>query len=50
MPLLLEIPDNMCIAIVCYPACDVMNFLYDQKFRTKIEISQVSCYGITYQS
>ena len=26
LPLLLEILDNMCIAIVCYPGCDVMDF------------------------
>ena len=46
-PLLLEILGNMCIAIVCEPGCDVMNFdinliflieslfLHDQKFMTK---------------
>ena len=26
LPLLLEILSNMCIAIVCYPGCDVMDF------------------------
>ena len=26
LPLLLEILGNMCIAIVCYPGCDVMDF------------------------
>ena len=26
LPLLLEILFNMCIAIVCWPGCDVMNF------------------------
>ena len=47
MPLLLEILGNMCIAIVCYPGCDVMDFeinliflielffLHDQKVMTK---------------
>ena len=44
---LLEILGNMCIAIVCYPSCDIMDFeinlifliepffLYDQKVMTK---------------
>ena len=48
LPLLLEIWGNMCIAIVCYPGCDVMDFeinliiliepffLHDQKVMTKI--------------
>ena len=47
MPLLGEILSNMCIAIVCKPGCDVMNFevtliflikpffLHDQKVITK---------------
>ena len=47
LPLLLEILSNMCIAIVCYPDCDVMDFeinliflfelffLHDQKVMTK---------------
>ena len=26
LPLLLEILVNMCIRIVCYPGCDVINF------------------------
>ena len=26
LPLLFEILDNICIAIVCFPGCDVMNF------------------------
>ena len=26
MPLLLEILDNICIGIVCFPGCDVKNF------------------------
>ena len=26
LPLLCKILDNMCIAIVCQPGCDVMNF------------------------
>ena len=26
LPLLFEILGNMCIAIVCYPGCDVMDF------------------------
>ena len=51
LPLLLEILGNMCIAIVCYPGCDVMDFeinliflielffLHDQKVMTKALIS-----------
>ena len=51
LPLLLEILGNMCIAIVCYPGCDVMDFeinliflikpffLQDQKVMAKTEIS-----------
>ena len=47
LPLLLEILGNICIAIVCYPGCDVMDFeinfifliepffLHDQKVMTK---------------
>ena len=47
LPLLLEILGNICIAIVCYPGCDVMDFeinlifliepffLHDQKAMTK---------------
>ena len=47
LPLLLEILDSMCIAIVCYPGCDVIYFeislifviesffLHDQKVMTK---------------
>ena len=47
LPLLLEILGNMCIAIVCYPGCEVMDFeinliilikqffLYAQKVKTK---------------
>ena len=47
LPLLLEILGNICIAIVCYPGCDVMDFeinlifrieqflLHDQKVVTK---------------
>ena len=47
LPLLLEILGNMCVAIVCYPGSDVMDFeiiilifltelflLHDQKFMT----------------
>ena len=26
LPLLLEILGNMCIATVCYPGCDIMDF------------------------
>ena len=26
LPLFLEISDNMCVAIVCYPVCDIINF------------------------
>ena len=48
LPLLLEILGNMCIAIVYYPGCDVMNFeinfiflikpffLHDQNVKTKV--------------
>ena len=51
LPLLREILDNMCIAIICEPGYDGINFkinhiylikpffLYDQKFKTKIQIS-----------
>ena len=51
LPLLCEILDNMPIAIVCKPGCDVMNFevdliflvkpffLHDQKVVTKTKIS-----------
>ena len=51
LPLLLEILDNMCIAIVCYPGCDVMYFeinlifpiepffLHDQTVMSKTSIS-----------
>ena len=50
LPLLLEILGNTCIAIICFPDCDVINFginltsnqaifLYDRKAKTKIEIS-----------
>ena len=47
LPFIIEILDNMCIAIVCKPDCDVMNFevnliflvepffLHDQKVATK---------------
>ena len=47
LPSLLEILGNMCIAIVCYPGCDVMDFeinlifliepffLHDQNVMTK---------------
>ena len=47
LPFIIEILDNMCIAIVCEPDCDVMNFevnliflvepffLHDQKVVTK---------------
>ena len=47
LPLLLEILGNMCIAIVCYPGCEVMDFeinliilikqffLHAQKVKTK---------------
>ena len=43
----LEVSDNMCIALVCFPVCDVINFemnlmvlikpifLHDQKIKTK---------------
>ena len=48
LPLLREIFGNMCIAIVCFPGCDVINLeikliflikpfsLHDQKVKTKI--------------
>ena len=50
LPLLLEILSNMCIAIICYPGCDVIDFeinlifliepffLHDQKVMTKTSI------------
>ena len=50
LPLLCEISGNMCIAIVCKPGCDAMNFevnpiflikpffLHDQKVVTKTKI------------
>ena len=52
LPLLLDILGNMCIAIVCYPGCDVMDFqinlifliepffLHDEKFMTKTYFSR----------
>ena len=48
LPLRLEILANMCIAVVCFPGCDVINFeikliflikpsfLHDQEVKTKI--------------
>ena len=44
---LLKILDNICVAILCFPICDVINlnltvlsnqavFLYEQKVKTKI--------------
>ena len=39
LPLLLEILNNMCIAIVCFTVCDIRNFEIkqnDQKVNTKI--------------
>ena len=35
LPLLPEILDNMCIAIVCFPACDVTNFEINLAFLIK---------------
>ena len=32
MPLLLKILGNMCIAIVCFPGCDIINFEIDLIF------------------
>ena len=50
LPLILEISGNLCILIVCYPVCDVVNFkitfaflltrFRDQQSRAKIEIPQ----------
>ena len=52
LPLLFEILDNMCIAVVCYPGCDAMDFeinfifliepfyLPDQKVMTNLNISR----------
>ena len=50
LPLILEISGNLCILIVCYPVCDVVNFKIifaflltrfpDQQSRAKIEIPQ----------
>ena len=51
LPLPIEISGNVCIAIVCHPGCDVMDFeinlifliepffLHDQKVMTKTLIS-----------
>ena len=51
MSLILEILSNMCIVVVCWPGCDIINleislrflikphFLHDQKFKTKSSIS-----------
>ena len=51
LSLLLEILSNMCIAIVCFPGCEMINFetkfyvsnqsafLHNQKVKTKILIS-----------
>ena len=35
LPLLLEILVNICIAIVCYPSCDVIDFKIDFIFLVK---------------
>ena len=55
LPLLLEILGNMCIAIVCFPGCYVINFkinlanqavfLRDQKIKTKFKFieNEKSC-------
>ena len=51
LSLLLGISGNMYIVIVCSPGCEIINFtvyfsfliqtiFYDQKFRTKVQISQ----------
>ena len=52
LPLHLEILGNMCIAIVCFPGCEVINFevnliflikslfLHDQNIKRKIQISR----------
>ena len=35
-PLLLEILSNMCIAIVCFPGCHVINFVFNLIFLIKL--------------
>ena len=52
LPLHLEILGNMCIVIVCFPGCEVINFevnliflikllfLHDQNVKRKIQISR----------
>ena len=35
LPLLLEVLGNMCIAIVCEPGCDVINFKLNPIFQIK---------------
>ena len=35
LPLVLEILSNMCIAIVCIPGCDIINFEINLIFLTK---------------
>ena len=32
LPLLHEILDNMCIVIICFPVCDIMNFEINPSF------------------
>ena len=39
LPLLLEILCNMCIAIVCYPGCDVMDFEINVTFVIELFLS-----------
>ena len=35
LPLLLKISGDMCIAIICYPVCDVINFEINHSFRIR---------------
>ena len=42
-PLLLEILDNMCIAIACQPGCDVINFEINLVFLTKLFYYMTKC-------
>ena len=35
LPLLLEILSNVCIVIICYPVCDVINFENNHNFLIK---------------
>ena len=36
LSLLLEILDNMCIAVICFPVCEVINFEINLRFFNKL--------------